>query len=447
MAGGTEAKGGGTRGRKAAAGAKARPRGAEGAAAPWASRSSGERPRAAKVAKAAAASPSDRLPEATAKTARTDETPRKGRKPEGRHPVNRLKAVQVERLGPGRHADGNGLYLEVDPTGARRWVLRTVVRGKRRDIGLGSTMLVTLAEAREKARTMRATARAGGDPLAERRRAEGLTFADAARKVHAERMTGAKNGKHVAQWIGTLETYAFPTMGEKRVADVTPADVLAVLEPIWNAKPETARRVRQRLKAVFDWALTAGHREARNPVEGVEKGLPKQADRVEHHAALPWAELPGFWPRLVAAPGMGALALRFAILTAARSGEVRGMTWGEVEGEAWTIPASRMKAKAAHRVPLSAEALAILGEARALAGEAPAPGALVFPGQKRGKPLSDMTLAAVLKRLGLDVTPHGFRSTFRDWAEEAGDWPREVKEAALAHAVANKVEAAYRRGD
>jgi integrase len=265
--------------------------------------------------------------------------------------------------------------------------------------------------------------------------------------VHAEHVAPHnRNAKHVAQWLSTLETYVFPTMGKLPVHAVEQADILRVLAPIWTDKPETARRVRQRLRTVLDWARTAGHRDGVNPVEGVERGLPKQRDRAVHHEALPWRELPDLMPRLDAAEGMGALALRFAILTAARSGEVRGATWDELDLEAkvWKVPAERMKAARAHRVPLSDPAVAVLHTAKRLATRAEV---LVFPSAKAGRRLSDMTLAAVLKRLKVSATVHGFRSTFRDWAEEATAFPHEVKEAALAHTPRDKVEAAYRRTD
>lgn len=372
-----------------------------------------------------------------------------GRKPKGRHPDKRLTAATVKRAAPGRHADGNGLFLHVDPNGARRWVLRTVVHGRRRDIGLGGVSLVSLAEAREAAARLRRIARTGGDPIAERDRDKrtSLTFADAAQKVHAEHIAKtARNGKHVAQWLATLERHAFPIIGAKPVHTVDQADVLRVLSPIWTETPETARRVRQRLRTVLDWARTAGYREGVNPVEGVERGLARQRDKPGHFAALPWQELPALWPRLEATSGTGALALRFAILTATRSGEVRLADWAEIDLDArvWTIPAGRMKAGREHRVPLSAAALDVLAAAEALTGGREG---LVFPSARQGRPLSDMTLAAVLKRLGVPVTPHGFRSTFRDWAEEATSYPYEVKEAALAHTVKSKTERAYRRGD
>ena len=373
---------------------------------------------------------------------------RHGGKRKGRHPDKALTAAAVKRVGPGRHADGNGLYLLVDPSGARRWVLRVVVHGRRRDVGLGAASLIPLAEAREMAARLRRVAREGGDPVAERDRDKraSLTFAQAARKVHAGHIVPtARNGKHVAQWLSSLEAYAFPAIGAKPVHTIDQSDVLRVLAPIWTEKQETARRVRQRLRTVLDWAHTAGHREGVNPVEGVEKGLARQKQRPAHFAALPWQELPVLWPRLVAAKGMGALALRFAILTAARSGEVRGATWGEIDLDAtiWTIPATRMKASREHRVPLSEPALLILRTLRPMAGK---PDALIFPGQA-AKPLSDMSLSAVLKRLEVAVTVHGFRSSFRDWAEEETSFPHEVKEAALAHSVRSATERAYRRTD
>lgn len=370
-------------------------------------------------------------------------------KPSGRHPEKRLSAPSVKAAKLGLHADGGGLYLVVDPSGARRWMLRTTVFGRRRDIGLGSTSLVTLAEAREQARRLRKVARDGGDPIAERDRHKNIsfTFAEAAAKVHADQIEpNARNAKHCAQWINTLRTYAFPTMGKVPVHAAEQGDVLRVLAPIWTEKPETARRVRQRIRTVFDWSIASGQREKGNPVEGIEKGLAKQRDRAKHFAALSWRELPALMRRIEGIGGMGAMALRFAILTAARSGEVRGATWDEIDFDAaeWRIPASRMKAGRAHRVPLSKAALGVVREARARADRKDE---LVFHSAKPGRPLSDMTLAAVLKRLDVPVTVHGFRSTFRDWAEETTNFTHEVKEAALAHTVANRVEAAYRRTD
>ena len=367
-------------------------------------------------------------------------------KPKGAHPVKRLTAAHVRNLGPGRHADGNGLYLEVDPSGARRWFLRTMVHGRRRDVGLGPTSLVGLAEAREKAVELRKAARDGRDPVAERdqHKRTSPSFEEAARHVYETRILPATDKPHVMkQWLSRLENHAFPAIGKLPVHTIGQAELLRVLEPIWLTRPETARRIRQRMSIIFDWAKTAGHTSGVNPVDGIEAGLPRQRDKVKHHAALPWRDLPALWPRLEAAEGMGALALRFVILTAARSGEVRGAVWDEFDLEAavWTVPAARMKGEREHRVPLSGPALAVLAIVRGLDQR------LVFPSGRAGRPLSDMTLAAVLKRLKVDAVPHGFRSTFRDWAEEASSFPHEVKEMALAHAVKNPVEAAYRRGD
>jgi integrase len=364
---------------------------------------------------------------------------------------NQLSAVTVRSESRrGRYADGNGLYLVVSETGARQWLWRGMVHGRRRDIGIGPARLVPLKDAREIARRWRLAAREGSDPAAERDKARrrSLTFEEAARKVHTEQIEPHnRNRKHNWQWLRQLELHAFPTLGSLPVHAIRQADVLRVLAPIWTETPETARRLLQRIRTVLDWSIAAGHREAANPVPGVEKGLPRQKDKVKHHDALPWAEAPALMQRLVKEEGMGAIALRFAILTAARSGEVRGATWQEIDLEAatWTIPAGRMKAGTEHRVPLSAPAMALL---RGVKGLSPT---IVFPSPKSSpaepKPLSDMTLLAVLRRLKVEAVPHGFRSTFRDWTEEATHYAHEVKEAALAHTVKNRTEAACRRSD
>lgn len=368
----------------------------------------------------------------------------------GKHPDKALAALQVRQFKqPGRYADGNGLYLVVDPSGAKRWLLRLVVQGRRRDIGLGGAGLVTLAEAREQALSYRKTAREGGDPLAERRKAQALapTFAEAVELVHAEHRASWANAKHAQQWRNTLQQYACPQLGARRLDQIESPDVLRVLAPIWLTKPETARRVRQRIGTVLDWAKAAGHRSGENPVEGVTKGLPKQGDRDEHHAALPYAQVPGFISRLrVSEAGEGnRLAFEFLILTAARTSEVLGARWDEVDtaGRLWIVPAARMKAKREHRVPLSERGLTILARARELA----AGSSLVFPGRSGEKPLSNMVFLMLLRRMGLGITAHGFRSSFRDWAGERTSLPREVAEMALAHAVENRVEAAYARSD
>jgi integrase len=356
-----------------------------------------------------------------------------------------LTAKKVEALKePGHYVDGDGLALVIGKRGGKSWVLRTMVRGKRRDIGLGGVSWISLAEAREKSRAARKIAREGGDPIAARKANIACpTFEEAARRVHAEQIVGqAKNEKHRAQWINTLRDYAFPHIGAKPVRDIDQSDVLRVLAPIWTDKHETARRVRQRVRTVMDWARTAGHFAGVNPVEGIEKGLAKQKDRVSHHNAMPWAEVPAFLPEL--GEGVSALALRFLVLAAARTGEVIGARWSEIDTEEhlWVIPADRMKAAKEHRVPLTDEALAVLETVRGLDPE------FIFPGQRRGKGLSNMAMTQLLRRMDRgDVTVHGFRSSFRDWAEERGGMPREVAEMCLAHQVGNAVERSYRRSD
>lgn len=377
--------------------------------------------------------------------------PQKRGKSKGRHPVDRLTARTVANAKPGRHADGNGLHLVVDSTGARRWLLRLVVGNRRIDLGLGGAAYVSLADARAEARRLRAIARAGGDPKAARDAAkrDAPTFEEAAKTVFREQVEPvAKPGRHVGEWLRSLERASFPTMGKTPVNLIGEADVLKVLSPIWHETPETARRIRRRMAQVLEWARAAGHRSGENPVDRVKPGagLAKQRDKVKHFAALPYDELPTLWRRLIAVEGMGAAALRFAILTAARSGEVRGAAWDEIDEEAkvWSIPGERMKAGEDHRVPLSAAALAEIERVKPLANVRG--GGLIFP-SRMGTPVSDMTLAAVLKRLDVGVTVHGFRSTFRDWCEERARARRAVSEAALAHKVEDKVERAYRRGD
>ncbi|MFM9844298.1 MAG: tyrosine-type recombinase/integrase [Dongiaceae bacterium] len=373
-------------------------------------------------------------------------------KPAGRHPVNALTAAAVKaQKAPGRYADGNGLYLEVEPTGSKRWTLRTVVHGRRRDIGLGSAQLVPLAEARDLAREMRKLARQGGDPLAERRRATATipTFEEATKRVHADRQEGWTNEKHRAQFLNTLTTYAFPVIGSRRVSEIGTPDVLKVLAPIWTTKPETARRLRQRIRTVLDWATASGYRQGENPVEGVGKGLPRQNDRAQHHRAMLAVELPGFLKALDASPaGLPArLALELLILTAARTSEVLDATWSEFDLKTglWTIAAERMKGGRPHRVPLPPRALEVLADARELSGGDT--NAFVFPGRKRGTAMSQMTLLQMMRRMGRKEVVHGFRSCFRDWAAERTPFAREVAEAALAHVIKDKSEKAYARTD
>ena len=362
------------------------------------------------------------------------------------HPHHKLKQSQVRSLGVGFHADGGGLYLNIDPRGGRGWILRTVVQGRRRDLGLGSASLVTLAEAREAARRLRKIARDGGDPRAVRdqNRRTSPTFEEATVHIFETRiLPGSSRPDAAKQWLGRLRTHAFPVIGGKQLHTIASSDLLAVLEPVWLTQPETARRVRQRMVTIFDWAKVAGHINGTNPVEGIEAALPRQRTKTVHRAALPYAEVPAMWPRLEAAEGVAARALQFIILTAARSGEVCGMTWDEVDLEAgvWTVPAARSKMGKVHRVPLSPAALAVLEAVRGLHP------ARVFPGAS-GRRLAVQTVATALRSVGVAETVHGFRSTFRDWAEEmTTGFSREVKEAALAHAVKDAVERAYRRGD
>jgi integrase len=369
-----------------------------------------------------------------------------------------LSAIGVKRLDARMHADAacRGLYLRVAPTGARNWILRYQVNGRRRDMGLGGLPDVGLADARERAADLRKLIRQKVDPLehagGERKQVErqqkaaAWTFSKCAEAVHETLAPGFRNPKHSAQWLSSLATYAFPLIGDKPVSSVDVAAVLEVLRPIWTTKAETARRVRQRMDTILEWAVAHGYAE-KNPVSAASVFLPKQREAAEHHAAMPHAQVPAFITDLRAlALAPGRLALEFLILTAARSGEVRGATWAEVELQAklWTVPAERMKAGREHRVPLSPQAVAVLEQAAAASGMRG--DALIFPSGQTGKALSDMTLSAVLKRMKIDATPHGFRSSFRDWCAETGV-SRELAERALAHAVKDATEAAYHRTD
>ncbi|WP_324614865.1 tyrosine-type recombinase/integrase [Hyphomicrobium album] len=362
-----------------------------------------------------------------------------------------LTALFVKQVRePGVYRDGQGLVLRVFESGAKRWVLRVTARGRRRDVGLGSASEVSLAEARERAAERRKDVREGRDPVAAQRAARTSipTFRDAAEQEHQRRCKGWRDGKHRDQWINTLRQHAFRKIGDRLVSDVTMADVLDVLTPIWLAKAETARRVRQRLRVVLERARVAGHRDGINPVDAIGAALQKQPRRSRHHAAVPYADMPALMRRLHASNGDGLvrLALEFTILTAMRTGEVLGARWEEIDlpTATWTIPAERMKVEVEHRVPLSDRCVEMLRLARALAPKSE----LVFPSRKRrGEPLSDMAMLMHLRRLGRSETVHGFRSSFRDWAAEETNFQPQVCEAALAHQVENRVEGAYRRGD
>ena len=376
--------------------------------------------------------------------------PRKPRatKRKGRHPDKALSAAFCRTVAAaGRYCDGNGLYLHVDPSGARRWVQKLVIRGKSRGLGLGSYALVSLAEARELALANRKLARSGGDPLAAKRRTQDVpTFEEAAAKVLEQNRGAWRNPKHAKDWPTSLRLYAFPRIGKKLVSEVTSADVLEILTPIWHDKPETARRVRQRISAVMKWAVAMQHR-ADNPAgDALGQALGRQQAVVRHMAALPHGDVASAVAAIRASRAwIGTkLAFEFLVLTAARSGEVRLATWDEIDlvAKVWTIPGERMKANRNHRVPLCGRVVEMLREAKSL-GDGDG---LVFP-SRRGKVLSDMTLSKLVKEQGIKAVPHGFRSSFRDWASERTNHPREVIEAALAHAVQNKVEAAYARSD
>ena len=372
-----------------------------------------------------------------------------------------LGPLAVSRLSqPGLHFVGGvaGLALQVSASGARSWVLRIQIGDKRRDMGLGGFPDVpSLANAREAARVARAKVKEGIDPIANARAARSAlkaeqaaaqTFKTCALAYIEAHEAGWRNAKHAQQWRNTLDTYAYPVIGNLLVRDVGLPQVLSILEPIWKKKTETASRLRGRLEAILDWATTRGYRTGLNPARWkghLDTLLPaaRTVAQAGHHSALPVHQMSALMNGLRQQSGMGAKALEFTILTAARSGETRGARWSEInlDTATWTIPADRMKAKKEHRVPLSKAALNILSALPCLDNET-----LVFA-SPRGGMLSDMSLTAVLRRMNINAVPHGFRSTFRDWCAEHTNYPREVAEMALAHAIGDKVEAAYRRGD
>ncbi|WP_349281412.1 tyrosine-type recombinase/integrase [Polaromonas hydrogenivorans] len=371
-----------------------------------------------------------------------------------------LSALEVGRLkAPGLVAVGvvPGLQLQVSPTGTRSWVLRVKVGNKRRDMGLGAYPGVTLAQAREKARHARELIEQGQDPILTRQAAQSKLRADQASLITFEAAAHAfmdaksaewSNPKHAAQWSATLTTYVYPTIGKLHVADVQQAHILQILQPIWATKTETASRLRGRIENVLDWAKARGYRKDENPARWrghLDKLLsaPEKTTKTVHHPAVPINEAPAFYAALQQRAGMAARALELALLTAARSGEVRGAVWAEFDLNAgvWAIPAGRMKARKEHRVPLSTSAIRILRTLPHVEGSE-----FVFPAPRGGK-LSDMALTAVMRRMGLEYVPHGLRSTFRDWVAERTSYPRDMAEMALAHTLTDAVEAAYRRGD
>ncbi len=377
-----------------------------------------------------------------------------------------LSTLEIKNAKPGMLSDGQGLYLYVKESGAKSWIFRYELNKRRREMGLGPLASLAPIPARAEAARLKALTARGIDPLVEKEAAiaaqqkvsaveireatlNGATFEAVAERYLALREDAWNNAKHRQQWTNTLRTYAFPILGTMPVRDITTADILRVLEPIWREVPETASRVRMRIEAVLSAAKQLGLREGENPAlwrGGLDAILPSRSKvrRVKHHAAMPWLEMSGFCAALRLRPGIAARALEFTILTAGRSGEIRHALWSEIdlEGALWVIPAERMKSGREHRVPLSGQAISIL-KAMPQIDDCP----IIFPGS-RLQPLSDMSLAAVLKRMSLGhFTVHGFRSTFRDWAAETTDYPSDLIEMALAHSIGNKVEAAYRRGD
>jgi len=369
-----------------------------------------------------------------------------------------LSAKLLENISkPGIYEDGDGLRLVIKAGGTKSWILRYQFQGTRRDVGLGGYPKTSLGEARKKAAEKRGLISKGIDPLEQKHgekkakrdaKAKARTFEECALDYIETHRSGWKNAKHSQQWINTLEAYAFPVIGKKVVGSVSTQDVLEILKPIWSTKPETASRVRSRIELVLDAAKAKGLRSGENPAlwrGHMDKLLPKSSKvkAVKHHPAMPWQELPAFMQDLAKADGLAAFALKFTILTACRTSEVLEATWDEIDLKArvWIIPADRMKAEQEHRVPLSNAAMEILEQL-------PREGEYLFPGMKKDKPLSNVSMLKVLERMEKDkYTVHGFRSTFRDWSAENTNTPRELCEQVLAHRIAGKAEAAYFRSD
>jgi integrase len=374
--------------------------------------------------------------------------------------LNRLTAVEVRAIDEkGMYHDGGGLYLQVSAAGARSWIFRFTLDGRAREMGLGPVHAIPLAEARKRAAECRRMRVDGVDPIEARsahrgwkklEAARAMTFDACAAAYIAAHNAGWRNAKHREQWRNTLSSYAGPVFGSLPVQSIDVGLVMKALEPIWHTKPETASRLRGRIEAVLDWATVRSYRNGENPARWrghLDKLLPARSKvhKVKHHPALPYNEMADFTAALQNQEGVAARALEFLILTAARTGEVINAPWDEVDlnDKLWVVAPTRMKAQREHRVPLSAGAMAVLEQMKEIRE-----GAFVFAGGKKGKPLSNMAMLAVLKRMGrTELTAHGFRSTFRDWAAECTNFPREVVEMALAHTIENKVEAAYRRGD
>lgn len=365
--------------------------------------------------------------------------------------MGKLTATKVKNFKePGKYPDGDGLYFWIRKNLSRSWLLRVQFEGRRQDLSLGSADDVNLADARREAFKMREAIKRGEDPRAERQRKKAIpTFEAAALQVISEREKGWRNGKTAAQWRSSLETYVFPFIGKLRVDRITAGDIREALIPIWLEKEETARRAKQRIGNVLDWAFSMGHRETEAPMRAITKGLPKQSYKRKHFNAMDYDDAPAFMQtlRLANDQTTGRQALQFAILCGVRSGEVRQMEWNEVDFEKrlWTMPADHTKTAEEHVVPLTEPAMAILKTRwDNRTNDRP----LVFEGAKAGKPMSDNTMRKVLRDMGLEEeTVHGFRSTFRDWTAETTSTPHYVAEKALAHTIRNQAEASYRRGN
>ena len=363
--------------------------------------------------------------------------------------VAKLTVRKIETAkGPAKLMDEHGLYLRVSPRGKKSWIQRLNIQGLRTDNALGHYPTVGLAEARTTAFERWKIAKGGGDPRREEAKAASPTFAEAAEAVIAIHEPNWRSPKSGPQWRASLETYAYPVIGGLPVSEVTPGHVMAVLEPIWNGKRETARRVKQRISAICRWAVAQGHRTDDPAGMVIDAALPRNGVERRHMPALPYDQVADCIARVKSSARAGRsskLALEFLVLTAARSAEVRKATWDEVDvaGATWTVPAARMKANREHRVPLSGRALEVLAEAAELSEGT----GLVFPGQRPGRPLSENTHAKLLRELGFDAVTHGFRSSFRDYAAERTHTPHAVMEAALAHTIKDKAEAAYARSD
>lgn len=372
--------------------------------------------------------------------------------------IHKLSPAKVKNAGPGKYDDGGGLKLVVSNAGAKKWVLRFTINGKRREMGLGSYPDIKLGEARNDASDYRKLVTKGVDPIEARRieQVEIPTFTTcAARYIRAHRR-GWKNAKHARQWVSTLKTYARPEIGTKKVDTITTEDILKILQPIWTTKTETAKRLQGRIENILDFAAAHKYRDHLNPARWrghLDKLLakPSRVKKVSHHPAMPYSDVPDFMMELAANGSTSSLALQFLILTATRTSEVLQAKWIEIDLDKgiWTIPAERMKARREHRVPLSDAALNILAALTSLEGNP-----YLFTGSRHGRPLSNMALLQLMRGIGYgvngnrgDYVPHGFRSSFRDWSGEISSFPRDVAEMALAHAIENKVEAAYRRGD